>query len=171
MLCSLPLLYGYKEYGYSKTRQSNRQQLSFSLLLLLLFLILFFLRGKKCLCCSMSHTCWLELELKPQKGARLKPRLYSFEPWAGLDWAFSRPSHGSPKLTSQITPCKHIEVDCHFARDKIVSGDICTPFVKTGNQLADIFMKLLYSNRLRFLRSEMGSFDIYALTWGGVLGK
>jgi hypothetical protein len=24
---------------------------------------------------------------------------------------------------------KHIEVDCHFVRDKILSGDISTPFV------------------------------------------
>jgi hypothetical protein len=38
---------------------------------------------------------------------------------------------------------KHIEVDCHFVRDKILSEDIFTSFVKFENQLADMFTKPL----------------------------
>jgi hypothetical protein len=38
---------------------------------------------------------------------------------------------------------KHIEVDSHFTQDKILSGDISTPFVKCGDQLADMFTKSL----------------------------
>jgi hypothetical protein len=38
---------------------------------------------------------------------------------------------------------KHIEVNCHFARDKILSEDIFTPFMKSGDQLADMFTKPL----------------------------
>ncbi|GAV76750.1 hypothetical protein CFOL_v3_20223 [Cephalotus follicularis] len=34
---------------------------------------------------------------------------------------------------------KHIEVDCHFVREKIQQGLISTYHVKTGEQLADIF--------------------------------
>ena len=34
---------------------------------------------------------------------------------------------------------KHIEIDCHFIREKIISGDIKTEFVNSNNQLADIF--------------------------------
>ena len=36
---------------------------------------------------------------------------------------------------------KHIEVNCHFVRDKIFNGDISTPFVKSEDQLADMFTK------------------------------
>ena len=36
---------------------------------------------------------------------------------------------------------KHIEVDCHFVRDKVQSGEIETPFVRSHEQLADIFTK------------------------------
>ncbi|XP_031106424.1 dynamin-related protein 5A-like [Ipomoea triloba] len=38
---------------------------------------------------------------------------------------------------------KHIEIDCHFVREKIVSGEIVTSFVGTNDQLADIFTKAL----------------------------
>lgn len=57
---------------------------------------------------------------------------------------------------------KHIEVDCHFIRDKILSGDISTPFVKSGDQLADVFTKSLCRNRLEFICSKLGLYDIYA---------
>ena len=38
---------------------------------------------------------------------------------------------------------KHIEVDCHFIREKIASGCISTSFVNSNDQLADIFTKSL----------------------------
>ena len=34
---------------------------------------------------------------------------------------------------------KHIEVDCHFIREKIVSRYMTISFVNSSNQLADIF--------------------------------
>lgn len=33
---------------------------------------------------------------------------------------------------------KHIEVDCHFIKEQLQHGWIFTPFVKTGDQLADV---------------------------------
>ena len=33
---------------------------------------------------------------------------------------------------------KHIEIDCHFVREKIQVGLISTEYVKTGEQLGDI---------------------------------
>jgi hypothetical protein len=36
---------------------------------------------------------------------------------------------------------KHIEVDCHFIRGKIQSKEIETLYVKSGDQLTDIFTK------------------------------
>ncbi|XP_078161792.1 wall-associated receptor kinase 2-like [Carex rostrata] len=38
---------------------------------------------------------------------------------------------------------KHIEVDCHFVREKVQAGEIETPFVKSKEQLADVFTKAL----------------------------
>jgi hypothetical protein len=57
---------------------------------------------------------------------------------------------------------KHIDVDCHFIREKIFNGDISTPFVKCGNQLAYMFTKSLCHNRLKFICSKLGLYDVYA---------
>ena len=38
---------------------------------------------------------------------------------------------------------KHIEINCHFVREKIQLGLIFTGYVKTGEQLGDIFTKPL----------------------------
>jgi len=34
---------------------------------------------------------------------------------------------------------KHVEINCHFIREKIVSRDIKIEFVESNDQLADIF--------------------------------
>lgn len=57
---------------------------------------------------------------------------------------------------------KYIKIDCHFVLDKIMSSDIGTQFVKTGDQLADMFTKSLNGNRLRFLSFKLG-YMIYML--------
>ncbi|XP_042946560.1 uncharacterized protein LOC122279793 isoform X3 [Carya illinoinensis] len=57
---------------------------------------------------------------------------------------------------------KHIEIDCHFIRDKILSGDIATPFVKSADQLADVFTKSLCWSRLKPICFKLGLYDVYA---------
>jgi hypothetical protein len=42
---------------------------------------------------------------------------------------------------------KHIEVDYHFVREKVVCGDLLLQFICTHDQLADIFTKALPSTR------------------------
>ena len=46
---------------------------------------------------------------------------------------------------------KHIEIDYHFVREKIKLGLISTRYVKTGEQLGDIFTKLLSGDRVSYL--------------------
>jgi Reverse transcriptase (RNA-dependent DNA polymerase) len=56
---------------------------------------------------------------------------------------------------------KHIEVDCHFIREKIQGKEIETPFVKSQDQLADIFTKGLESRPFKENTNKLGLIDIY----------
>lgn len=53
---------------------------------------------------------------------------------------------------------KYIEVDRHFIKEKLDSGLICTPYVTSRNQLADILTKglstLIFENIISKLRME-----------------
>ncbi|RVW81338.1 Retrovirus-related Pol polyprotein from transposon TNT 1-94 [Vitis vinifera] len=55
---------------------------------------------------------------------------------------------------------KHIEVDCHFIREKIASGCVATSFVNSNDQLADIFTKSLRGDGFLYLSLVWGSLDI-----------
>ncbi|KAL0386538.1 UNVERIFIED_CONTAM: Retrovirus-related Pol polyprotein from transposon TNT 1-94 [Sesamum latifolium] len=59
---------------------------------------------------------------------------------------------------------KHIEVDCHYVRDKIQAGNIVTFHVHTDLQLADIFTKALGKQQFDFLLSKLGTHDLHAPT-------
>jgi hypothetical protein len=50
---------------------------------------------------------------------------------------------------------KHIEVDYHFVREKVVCGDLLLQFISTHDQLADIFTKALPSTRFLQLCSKL----------------
>jgi len=60
----------------------------------------------------------------------------------------------------QYSKTKHIEIRHHFIRDHIQKGDIEIMFVKTENQLADLFTKPLARDRFNKLRSELGVLDM-----------
>nr|CAN74507.1 hypothetical protein VITISV_015891 [Vitis vinifera] len=57
---------------------------------------------------------------------------------------------------------KHIEVDCHFIREKIASWYVATSFVNSNDQLADIFTKSLRGPRIKYICNKLGAYDIYA---------
>ena len=59
---------------------------------------------------------------------------------------------------------KHIEIDCHFVREKIQLGLISTRYVKTVEQLGDIFTKPLSGDRVDYLCNKLGMINIYAST-------
>ena len=56
----------------------------------------------------------------------------------------------------------HIEVDCHYIREKIASGCMTTSFVNSNDQLADIFTKSLRGSRIKYICDKLGTFDLYA---------
>ena len=57
---------------------------------------------------------------------------------------------------------KHIEVDCHFIREKIVSECMTTSFVNSNDQLANIFTKSLKGRRIKYICDKLGAFNLYA---------
>ena len=58
---------------------------------------------------------------------------------------------------------KHIEVDCHFIREKIASRCMTTSFVNLSDQLADIFTKSLPGLRIWFICNKLGAYNLYPL--------
>ncbi|RVX08580.1 Retrovirus-related Pol polyprotein from transposon RE2 [Vitis vinifera] len=57
---------------------------------------------------------------------------------------------------------KHIEVDCHFIREKIASGCVATSFVNSNDQLVDIFTKSLRGPKIKYICNKLGAYDVYA---------
>ena len=57
---------------------------------------------------------------------------------------------------------KHIEIDFHFVREKIQLGLISTRYVKSGEQLDDIFTKALSGGRVSYLCNKLSMINIYA---------
>ena len=60
----------------------------------------------------------------------------------------------------QHSETKYIEIMHHFIRDHIQKGDIEIMFVKTENQLADLFTKPLTRDRFNKLRTELSILDM-----------
>lgn len=56
---------------------------------------------------------------------------------------------------------KHIEVDCHLIRDKIMEGMIKTFHIATNSQVADIFTKALKISSFTRLLGRLGLRDIF----------
>jgi hypothetical protein len=59
---------------------------------------------------------------------------------------------------------KHIEVDCHFVREKIVNKVIETTYIQSANQIADILTKPLSKGVFEVLKSKLTSDDLYGST-------
>ena len=57
---------------------------------------------------------------------------------------------------------KHIEVDRHFIKEKLDSGMICTPYVASNNQLADVLTKGMPTSNFEDITCKMGMENIYS---------
>jgi len=58
---------------------------------------------------------------------------------------------------------KHVEIDLQFIKEKLRKCISCTPYVKTGEQLADMLTKGVSGSTLHSALSKLGMRDIYAL--------
>lgn len=59
---------------------------------------------------------------------------------------------------------KHIEIDYHYIRDKVMVGVISTPHVVSSHQLTNIFTKNLTRISYDLMCTKLGMFDLYTLT-------
>ncbi|KAG5009726.1 hypothetical protein JHK87_018241 [Glycine soja] len=57
---------------------------------------------------------------------------------------------------------KHIEIDCHFIREKLLSKEIITEFISSNDQPVDILTKSLRGPRIQSICSKLGAYDLYA---------
>ncbi|XP_060964985.1 retrovirus-related Pol polyprotein from transposon RE2 [Cannabis sativa] len=57
---------------------------------------------------------------------------------------------------------KHVEVDKHFTKEKIESGQVCMPYVSSEDQVADIFTKGLCKKQFDFLTSKLAMENIFS---------
>lgn len=62
----------------------------------------------------------------------------------------------------QYDRTKHVEIDRHFIKEKLTSGTICTPFVQSGEQLADILTKGVGNKPFHDILGKLGMRDIFA---------
>ena len=59
---------------------------------------------------------------------------------------------------------RHIEMDCHFIRNKIQDGSVITRFVNSSHQLADVLTKALGKEAFVPMIRKLGVQDIHSPT-------
>jgi hypothetical protein len=57
---------------------------------------------------------------------------------------------------------KHIEIYCHFVRERIAEGILQPKFIHSSQQLADIFTKALGQRQFLHLLSKLGIYSAHA---------
>ena len=63
-------------------------------------------------------------------------------------------------LDNQVVLHIALEIDCHFVREKVLTGDIIIDFVSSSDQLADMFTKSLKGFCVDSNCNKLYSYDI-----------
>jgi ferredoxin-NADP reductase len=88
---------------------------------------------------TASELIWIKQVLADLKMKHKKPMKMSCDNQAARHIASNPVFHERTK---------HIEVDCHFIREKLQSKEIETPFLCSSEQLVDALTKALDKNKL-----------------------
>ena len=103
-------------------------------------------------CCELS---WLRYLLKDLGLLHSEPALMYCDNRAALHIAANPVFHERTR---------HIEMDCHYVRDKILDSSVVTRFVSSMNQLADVFTKALGKEIFIPMVRKLGVRDIHSPT-------
>ncbi|XP_024171978.1 uncharacterized mitochondrial protein AtMg00810-like [Rosa chinensis] len=103
-------------------------------------------------CCELT---WLRYLLKDLGVLHQEPALLYCDNKAALHIA------ANPVFHEQT---RHIEMDCHYIRDKIQDGSVVTKFVGSTHQLADVFTKTLGKEIFILMVGKLGVRDIHSPT-------
>ena len=106
---------------------------------------------------AMAHgvceVLWLKIILMELGLFQARPLMMYCDNKAALDIAHNPVQHGRTK---------HIEIDRHFIKEKLDQGIVCTHYVSSSNQLADILTKGLAEKVFSSLCSKMGLYGVFA---------
>ena len=103
-------------------------------------------------CCELT---WLRYLLKDLGVLHPKPALLYYDNKAVLHIAANPVFHERTR---------HIEMDCHYIRDKIQDGYVATRFVNSAHQLADVLTKALGKDVFTSMICKLGVQDIHSPT-------
>lgn len=101
---------------------------------------------------NASELIWLHQLLKDFQISSAGPVVLFFDNQAAVHIDTNPTFHGHTK---------HIEIDCHFVRDKIRDGFLKLLPIRTQHQLADVFTKALPAASLFPLLSKMAVLDMH----------
>ncbi|PON51748.1 hypothetical protein PanWU01x14_214480, partial [Parasponia andersonii] len=102
---------------------------------------------------GICEVLWIKMMLKELKLEPTSPMRLFCDNKAAISIAHNPVQHDRTK---------HVEVDRHFIKEKIKSGQITTPYVTTNQQLADILTKGVTVAVFEDLVSKLGMSDIYS---------
>ena len=108
---------------------------------------------------TVSEIAWLVRILQELQVTNLKPLILHCDNQSAIHIA---------KNPVQHERMKHIEIDMHFTRDKILEGLIQITYLPTSSQIADVFSKIIPSAQFKELLDKLGMSQCHSSLRGTV---
>ncbi|XP_049932797.1 uncharacterized mitochondrial protein AtMg00810-like [Nymphaea colorata] len=111
----------------------------------------------RCMAAGTAEVTWVR-HLLEDIGENIKTSMLMCDNQSAINIAFNPVQHGRTK---------HIEIDQHFVRQKVEDKEIQPIYVRTDEQVADLFTKGLTKERFWFLKGKLYMVQNHAQLEGG----